>query len=63
MVRKDAALKVRVEEDLRHAFVDFCGNEDRPTAQTIREFTRDYVQQKRGETQPGLSDENNRTGY
>jgi len=54
MARKDVAFKIRVEEDLRRAFVDACKVEDRPAAQVIREFMRDYLQKKQQEMQPSL---------
>ena len=57
MIRKDVAFKTRVEKSLRRAFVDACRREDRPAAQVIREFMRNYVQKKRREMQPSLFDE------
>ena len=63
MARKDVAFKIRVEEELRRAFVDACRGEDRPAAQVIREFMRDFVQKKRQEMQPSLFDENENAGY
>lgn len=57
MARKDVAFKIRVEEELRRAFVDVCRGEDRPAAQVIREFMRDYVQKKRQAMQRSLFDE------
>jgi hypothetical protein len=63
MARKDVAFKIRVEEELRRSFVDVCRREDRPAAQVIREFMRDYVQQKRREMQPSLFDQNDNAGY
>ena len=61
MVRKDVAFKIRIEEDLRRAFVDVCRDEDRPAAQVVREFMREYVQKKDLKIQQSLFDENENT--
>ena len=52
MARKDVAFKIRVEEELRRAFIDVCKSADRPAAQVIREFMREYIQKKRRKMQP-----------
>ena len=57
MARKAVAFKIRIEEELRRAFVAVCKSADRPAAQVIREFMRDYVQKKRRKIQPGAFDE------
>ncbi len=62
MARKDVAFKIRVEEELRRAFVYVCRNEDRPAAQVIREFMREYVERKHRERQSSLFDENENSG-
>jgi hypothetical protein len=43
MAGKDSGLRIRVERPLREAFLDACRMEDRPAAQVIREFMRNYV--------------------
>ena len=45
MAGKDSGLRIRVERPLREAFLEACRTEDRPAAQIIREFMRDYVAQ------------------
>jgi hypothetical protein len=45
MAGKDSGLRIRVERPLREAFLEACRAEDRPAAQVIREFMRDYVAQ------------------
>ena len=40
---KSANYRIRVEPDLHQEFLDICKAEDRPAAQVIREFMRDYV--------------------
>ena len=43
MKNKDAGLRIRVERDLRDEFLEACRAQDRPAAQVLREFMRDYV--------------------
>ena len=43
MPTKDVGLRVRVERELRDDFLEACRAHDRPAAQVIREFMRDYV--------------------
>lgn len=40
---KDSGLRIRVEKDLRERFLTLCRKQDRPAAQVIREFMRDYL--------------------
>ena len=40
---KDVGLRVRVQRDLRDRFLEVCRAEDKPAAQVIREFMREYV--------------------
>lgn len=40
---KDAGLRIRVQRDLREQFMEVCQAQDKPAAQVIREFMRDYV--------------------
>lgn len=63
MARKDVAFKIRVEEELRRDFVEMCRSEDRPAAQVIREFMRDYIARQSTQLQGNLfADENNTLG-
>jgi len=43
MKTKDAGLRIRIERDLRDAFVEACREKDKPAAQVLREFIRDFV--------------------
>lgn len=43
MSGKDSGLRVRVEKALRSDFLEACHSQDRPAAQVIREFMREYV--------------------
>lgn len=40
---KDVGLRIRVQRDLREQFLEACRAQDKPAAQMIREFMRDYV--------------------
>lgn len=43
MKTKDAGLRIRIDRDLRESFVAACREQDKPAAQVLREFMRDYV--------------------
>ena len=45
---KDSGLRIRVERDLRDRFLELCREHDRPAAQVLREFMRDYIENARG---------------
>jgi hypothetical protein len=40
---KDAGLRVRIDRGLREQFLEVCRAQDRPAAQVIREFMREYI--------------------
>jgi hypothetical protein len=40
---KDSGLRIRVERELRERFLAMCRKQDRPAAQVLREFMREYV--------------------
>ncbi|MBK5912649.1 hypothetical protein CCR85_14275 [Rhodothalassium salexigens] len=40
---KNSGLRIRIERDLRDRFVEICRQQDRPAAQVIREFMRQYI--------------------
>ncbi|KAB2678313.1 hypothetical protein F9K85_05060 [Brucella tritici] len=42
---KDVGLRIRIQRELRDAFLAACRNEDKAAAQVLREFMRDYVRQ------------------
>jgi len=44
---KEAVFTMKLEPELRDAFMAAARNEDRPASQIIREFMRDFVQQDR----------------
>ena len=47
LMNKDTGMRIRVERELREEFLDICRAEDRPAAQVLREFMRNYVQKHR----------------
>ena len=52
---KDTGLRIRVDDELRSAFIHACKNDDLTAAQVIRSFMRAFVaRQHSGETQPDL---------
>jgi hypothetical protein len=40
---KDVGLRIRVQRDLREQFLEACRAQDKPAAQVLREFMREYV--------------------
>jgi hypothetical protein len=40
---KDVGLRIRVQRDLRERFLEVCRAQDKPAAQVLREFMRNYV--------------------
>lgn len=40
---KDAGVRIRVEKKLRDQFLDTCRRQDKPAAQVLRHFMREYV--------------------
>jgi hypothetical protein len=51
---KDAGLRLRVERDLRHEFIETCRAEGKAAAQVLREYMRDYVARNRAASQQEL---------
>lgn len=43
---KDVGLRIRVQRHLRDAFLEACRADDRPAAQVLREFMREYVRER-----------------
>jgi len=41
---KDVGLRIRLQRELREEFLDACSEQDKPAAQVLREFMREYVQ-------------------
>ena len=56
-VMKESGLRIRVENDLREAFLTTCKRADLTAAQVLRAFMRSYVEQRGGGLQPDLFQE------
>ncbi|WP_157089209.1 hypothetical protein [Oceanibaculum pacificum] len=44
---KDVGLRIRVQQELREQFIAACKAEDKPAAQVLREFMREYVNNRK----------------
>jgi len=42
---KDVGLRIRVQRELREQFIEACRSQDKPAAQVLREFMREYVEE------------------
>lgn len=50
---KDVGLRIRIQRELREQFLEACRQQDKPAAQVLREFMRNYVKHARsGQAQP-----------
>lgn len=45
---KDAGIRIRVEKELRAAFVAACRDENRQASDVLREFMQTYVERNQG---------------
>ena len=54
MMKKDAGLRIRVEESLRREFLAICHAQDVPAASVVRSFMRKYVSEHQQSIQPEL---------
>jgi Ribbon-helix-helix protein len=43
MAVKDAGVRIRVEKGLHDQFLEICRRQDKPAAQVLRQFMRQYV--------------------
>lgn len=44
-MNKDSGLRIRIERELREKFLETCRSQDRPAAQVLREFMREYIEE------------------
>ena len=58
MAAKDTGFRIRIEKQLREEFVDICRSQDRPAAQVLREFMRNYIETHTQSLQRPLFDDN-----
>ena len=40
---KDSGFRIRVQRELREKFLEICREQDKPAAQVLREYMREYV--------------------
>ena len=45
---KDVGLRIRIDRDLREQFLKACKEDDKPAAQVLREYMRQYVAERKG---------------
>lgn len=43
MMTKESGLRIRIQRELREQFLDVCHVQDKPAAQVIRAFMREYI--------------------
>ena len=43
-VNKTSALRIRIDPNLHHQFLEICKSQESPASQVIRDFMRQYVQ-------------------
>lgn len=46
MSTKDSGMRIRVEKDLREAFVQACRSQNRPAAEVLRDFMRSFTEKQ-----------------
>lgn len=44
IIMKDSGFRIRVQRELREQFLAACKAQDKPAAQVLREFMRDFVE-------------------
>jgi hypothetical protein len=50
-MRKDVGLRIRMDRDLREAFVEACRVQDLPASQVLRDFMLTFVNRSSGGNQ------------
>lgn len=63
LAMKDVGLRIRIDRQLREAFLAACKAEDKPAAQVLREFMRAYVEQSRSIGDRSIKLEGNQGDY
>ncbi len=58
---KDVGLRIRVQRELREQFLEACREQDKPAAQVLREFMREYVAKHAAHRADANQDEDSRT--
>lgn len=55
---KDAGLRIRVQRELRESFLEACQAQDKPAAQVLREFMREYVDEHEAKAKTSAKENN-----
>lgn len=45
---KNSGFRIRVQRELREKFLEICREQDKPAAQVLREYMREYVLEHHG---------------
>lgn len=62
MLTKNSGMRIRVEKDLREAFVKVCKAQDRHASDVLRDFMRNYTEQhQRGQAELFIDSRRKRT--
>lgn len=59
MVTKNVGLRIRIDRDLRDAFIELCHVRGVPASAVLRDFMRSFVQNNSGSRQLPTLKENN----
>ncbi len=59
-MKKDTGFRIRVQSDLRDKFVELCREQDKPAAQVLREYMREYAAEHKA-ANDGVSNQANDT--
>jgi len=51
---KESGLRIRVEQQLRHEFIETCKRHDLTASQVLRAFMRSYIEKNQSEEQLNL---------
>jgi hypothetical protein len=50
MGKKDVGMRIRIDKELREAFVEACRTNDVPASEILREFMRHYSEQSQSQS-------------
>jgi antitoxin component of RelBE/YafQ-DinJ toxin-antitoxin module len=62
MSKKDVGIRIRIDQELRSAFVSACQTQEMPASEVLREFMRQYSEQHNAQSNQlrlPLQNENN----
>lgn len=60
---KDVGLRIRIQRELRDQFLEACRAQDKPAAQVLREFMREYVAMHESELQDLDTDQRDKSKF